>query len=204
MTKKEKGVLGILGALAAFFGIKKLVEAAPPVEKPAVQLKLEWHSDPELEPESIHSADVTVTNPTDWYWAYELELFLGGASLGVLGINLDPHTSDVLTWVDIIMPGVEGEYPVYILPTCITTGEALARVDFEPVTIISPFDPWDYDVNGNGYIDIGEQLAAIEDYMAGRITISQELEVINLYVSHTHRPGSVSEPDITIVPPSWI
>jgi len=201
-TKEGLAVVGtMLGVVGGIYAITK-VEAAPP-EKPAVQLKLEWHSDPEFFTDSIHSASVTVTNPTDWFWTYGLELFVAGTSLGILEIALDAHTSSTLTWADVVMPSIEGEYLVYILPICITTGESLARVDFEPVIIIPLFDPWVYDFNDNGYIDIEEQLAAISDYIEGLMTISQQLEVINLYVGHVHRPGSVSAPDITIAPAEW-
>jgi len=45
------------------------------------------------------------------------------------------------------------------------------------------WDPWDYDFNENGVIDIGEVLAAIVDYFDGVIIISEVLEVIVLYFS---------------------
>jgi len=204
LTKRQKvGVgFGVGGLITAIIAAVK-AKAAPPVEKPAIKLKLEWHSDPEFEPGSVHSASVLVENPTDWYWEYDLELFLAGVSLGELWITLDAHATVTLTWENIVMPDAEGEYPVYILPTCTTIGEALTRVDFEPVTIVLPFDPWVYDVNDNGYIDYVEMVVAFTDWANHKITEEQKNEVEALYDNHIRKPGAVSAPDITIVPPSW-
>lgn len=46
------------------------------------------------------------------------------------------------------------------------------------------FDPWAYDINESNYIEIEELHKAIADYQAGKITMSQLLEVINLYTEH--------------------
>ena len=202
MTKAEKAILGFASALGAFFGIKKLVEAKPPVEKPAIQLKLEWHSDPTFLTGSVHSASVIVTNPTDWYWEYELELFVGGTSLGAQDVALNARSNGTLAW-DITMPTVEGVYPVYIMAKCNTTGESLGKFPFESVTIVSPFDPWVYDVNDNGYIDYNELLTAGLDWTSHLITDEQYQVVSALYGNRTHRPGSMSAPSLTVEPPSW-
>lgn len=44
-----------------------------------------------------------------------------------------------------------------------------------------------YDEDDSGYIEIGELLHAVSDYIVGKTTISQVLQVINLYINHTHR-----------------
>lgn len=43
------------------------------------------------------------------------------------------------------------------------------------------FDPWAYDTNGSSYIEINEQLAAVNDYIAGLITIDQLNQVKYLF-----------------------
>ena len=50
------------------------------------------------------------------------------------------------------------------------------------------WNPWAYDEDGSGYTEIGELLHAISDYIGGEITISQLLEIIDLYISHTPKP----------------
>ncbi len=51
------------------------------------------------------------------------------------------------------------------------------------------WDPWVYDTDPeDGYIEINELLHAISDYIGGNITISQLLNVISLYITHTPRP----------------
>jgi hypothetical protein len=52
---------------------------------------------------------------------------------------------------------------------------------------VGDWDPWAYDEDNSGYIEIGELLQAINDYISGDITISQLLEIINLYINHTHK-----------------
>ncbi len=51
-----------------------------------------------------------------------------------------------------------------------------------------PWPWWLYDENDSGYIEIGELLDAISDYIGGDITISQLLELISLYINHTPKP----------------
>jgi outer membrane protein assembly factor BamB len=55
-------------------------------------------------------------------------------------------------------------------------------------TTVGEWDPWAYDEDDSGYTEIGELLHAISDYIGGGITISQLLEIINLYISHTPKP----------------
>ncbi len=43
-----------------------------------------------------------------------------------------------------------------------------------------PFDPWVYDVNGDGYIDKAERAKAASDYFAGIITKEQVNQVFAL------------------------
>jgi predicted secreted protein len=47
------------------------------------------------------------------------------------------------------------------------------------VTVI--WDPWSYDVNQDGTIDLDETIAAVRDYFGLRITQVQAIEVISLY-----------------------
>lgn len=58
------------------------------------------------------------------------------------------------------------------------------------------FDPWVYDEDDSGFIEIGELLQTITDYIGGNVTISQLLEVIRLYISHTPKSEEVKV-DIT-------
>ena len=46
---------------------------------------------------------------------------------------------------------------------------------------IDQFDPWDYDLDGDGVISMDELEAAEQDWLAGVITRSQYLEVLALY-----------------------
>lgn len=55
-------------------------------------------------------------------------------------------------------------------------------------TTAGEWAPWDYDEDDSSYIEIGELLDAISDYIGGEITISQLLETISLYISHTPKP----------------
>lgn len=49
------------------------------------------------------------------------------------------------------------------------------------VTVGSLFDPWVYDINGDGKIDKSEAIDAVQDYFEGEITKEQAIEVIQLY-----------------------
>ena len=92
--------------------------------------------DPEFEPGSVHTAVLTVTNTTKWYWEYEVELFLAGTSLGSQDIALNGYDNGSLNW-NITMPGA-GTYTVYAMVTCTTTGQSLGKFPLGSVTIISP------------------------------------------------------------------
>lgn len=63
------------------------------------------------------------------------------------------------------------------------------RLDVQLTPISLPFDPWVYDTNGNCYIDISEQLVAVEDYFGLLITIDQLNEVKYLYENNIRNPA---------------
>ncbi|GAH45858.1 unnamed protein product [marine sediment metagenome] len=76
------------------------------------------------------------------------------------------------------------------LITAVAGGDATVTVSYtedgitETTTVsvtVGVFDPWSYDFNGNGVIDIQEVLAAANDYFDGGITKEQVLEVLALY-----------------------
>lgn len=75
----------------------------------------------------------------------------------------------------------------------LTAGET-RRLDASLRPITPPFDPWSYDVNGDGVIDIHELLPAISDYIAGKITIDQLLQVINIYTTEPVTPPPTFDP----------
>ena len=62
------------------------------------------------------------------------------------------------------------------------------NVNYDPWLTSPVSDAWSYDEDGSGYIEIGELLHAISDYIGGDITISQLLEIISLYIGHTPKP----------------
>lgn len=53
----------------------------------------------------------------------------------------------------------------------------------DSITVLFPmdFNPWDYDSNSNGVIDVNEVIHAIQDYFEGIITYEQVMQVITLY-----------------------
>jgi len=51
------------------------------------------------------------------------------------------------------------------------------------------FDPWIYDLNGDGYIDEAERQQATQDYHDGIITYDQLMQVLNLPSPPTPAPG---------------
>ncbi|MFC1981248.1 GEVED domain-containing protein [Chloroflexota bacterium] len=54
--------------------------------------------------------------------------------------------------------------------------------DYAVAILESPaWEPWDYDTDENGIIEIIEVLSAIYDYFLGEITILEVLQVIGLY-----------------------
>jgi hypothetical protein len=59
--------------------------------------------------------------------------------------------------------------------------EGLNELSVQLVPIALPFDPWSYDVNGNGVIETSEMLAAANDYNAGIITKAQLDQVTALW-----------------------
>lgn len=68
----------------------------------------------------------------------------------------------------------------YNLWVCRTGHLALEETNSPECGYIPPFDPWVYDVNGDGYIDASEEAAAVADWHAGIITTEQMLQVSNL------------------------
>ncbi len=58
--------------------------------------------------------------------------------------------------------------------------EGTNAINVQLVSIALPFDPWVYDLNGDGYIDDNERLKATQDYFDLIITKQQMLQVLNL------------------------
>lgn len=54
---------------------------------------------------------------------------------------------------------------------------------------VTEFDPWAWDKNKNCYIDIDENLDAVDAYIAGWITQAQLNEIIYLYENHIRNPA---------------
>lgn len=67
-------------------------------------------------------------------------------------------------------------------------GEAGATDGYPLMEAYGVWDPWAYDGDESGFIEIDELLDAINDYIGGDLAISELLEVINLYISHTPKP----------------
>lgn len=57
-------------------------------------------------------------------------------------------------------------------------GDNVLNIGLPPIA--PPFDPWVYDVNGDGYIDDSERAQATFDYFAGIITREQLDQVLAL------------------------
>ena len=80
--------------------------------------------------------------------------------------------------------------PVYVEATL---EEVMGQLETREV-FPGGFDPWDYDTDISGYIEVGNLLVALDDYYAGVITLSEVLEVISLYQAHTS--SIISKEDI--------
>lgn len=87
----------------------------------------------------------------------------------------------------------------YLLPTAspiyveATLGEVMEQLETREV-FLGGFDPWDYDTDISGYIEIDNLLVALDDYYAEVITLNEALEVISLYQAHTS--SIISKEDI--------
>lgn len=66
--------------------------------------------------------------------------------------------------------------------------DGYVRSDKMEVKVTQGWDPWIYDEDGSGYIEIGELLHAIGDYIGGDIDIGQLLNLMDLYVEHSSKP----------------
>lgn len=62
-----------------------------------------------------------------------------------------------------------------------------ADVDTGVETPPGGFDPWTYDTNGSHYIEISEQLVAVQDYMGGLITLGELNQVKYLFENNIMR-----------------
>lgn len=72
----------------------------------------------------------------------------------------------------------------YTIGLRVTDDDGLTDTDTASVTVSEGgWDPWDYDEDENGIIEILELLTAAVDYFAEDITIMQLLEVVSLYFS---------------------
>ncbi|GAG24577.1 unnamed protein product, partial [marine sediment metagenome] len=147
----------------------------------------------------------TLSNNTKYYWKIVAEDNHGATTSGsVWEFTTSEEVPADCPWLSVsptsgsVQPGNSATITV----TIDTTG--LAEEDYSAEIVIASNDPdedpkivpvtlhvgeeldsWSYDEGGNGYIEIDELLPAISDYIGGEITISQLLEIISLYISHT-------------------
>ena len=73
--------------------------------------------------------------------------------------------------------GVAGTYTISLQ---VTDSACVTATDVAPV-IVSEWDPWVYDADGDDAMEIKEVLNAISDYFAGETTLARVLRVIRLY-----------------------
>ena len=90
----------------------------------------------------------------------------------------DDETVATVSAIGLITAVAEGSATV----TASYTEGGITETDTVSVTV-TVFDPWDYDADEDGVMEIGEVLTAISDYFAELIEIDDVLEVIVLYFS---------------------
>lgn len=181
-TKEGLAVLGVLlGTGGAIYAFSK-VEAAP-----GVLARIEWHSDPQFDIGSIHTAIVTVTNPTRATWNYNARLVVGDFYDLSQPILLAGGASGPLSY-SVTMPGVEGRYSVTVMIYNADTDKLIRTFHFDPIDVkaevVVPTIPWGYDFDGSGYIESPEEQQALADYSAGLIPRDLYQMVHALYNHH--------------------
>lgn len=108
-------------------------------------------------------------------------------------LHISPSVGGCYSWTENVMtftPDTALAYETTYAVTITTAaqdlaGNPLAEAYTWSFTTAGEWDPWVYDEDDSGYIEIGELLDAINDYIGDEISISQLLKVINLYISHT-------------------
>jgi len=185
LTKRQKvGVgFGIGGLITAIVAATR-AKAAPPV---GVDVGLTWHSDPEFDPDSMHTAVCSVSNPTGATWNYAVRLLVGDFYDQSQNIVLSAGDSGPLDY-PVTMPSIEGIYPVSVEVSDADTGTHIRTFPFEAVDVkvayVPPSTAWGYDFNGNGYIDSAEEQQALDDYNSGLIPADLYQMVRALYRHH--------------------
>jgi hypothetical protein len=115
--------------------------------------------------------DGALFNPAEVSWVWVETLLLGESKTVIYKITAPAGTAD-------------GTYDISGL--LMSYGIEDIEVGGEDTVTVGPgADPWSYDEDDSGYIEVDELLHAISDYIGGGITISQLLELIGLYISHT-------------------
>lgn len=133
----------------------------------------------------VATARIVDENGEEIAWASDTTLLSGGEPQAIQldfdGLLINQHRVDGPYYLKDVYVYHTGDpaLPDYVCDAYTTS--VYDYTDFETVG----WDPWVYDGDGSGYIEIGELLQAINDYIGGDITISQLLELINLYISHT-------------------
>lgn len=78
-------------------------------------------------------------------------------------------------------PGESREVSFTVIPETTKTYQVMVDgLNGSFMAVALPFDPWDYDLNRDGYIDDSERLKAVQDYYAYIITRGQLDQVLAL------------------------
>jgi hypothetical protein len=139
-------------------------------------------------PSTVNVTGCTISNNNDGVVVYDdgnlianLNNIAGNDLLGVCNEAAEEVDATNNWWGDASGPYNETSNPD-------GKGDAVSdNVNYDPWLTSPVSDAWTYDEDDSGYIEIGELLDAISDYIGGDITISQLLEIISLYISHTHK-----------------
>lgn len=168
-------------------------KAAPPKDV-AATIKIEVigarHSSPATVTEGeSYSVKLTITNQTTSAGIPEEATLTIGIEATVLSEVLIPAQERAeyfsagqtrsFSYTMNVPPGLGGYSGSIIAAVMDPTGVILAQAT-EPLVVEALFDPWVYDINGDGYIDKSERVKAANDYYAGIITKSQLEQVLAL------------------------